>query len=194
MKTDYSFWPASLHTSTQRVIVQDASSLPRPSYELDDDEEEDTPTFANSKPALVVYGLRDWSPKSASASDTTGDTVLDHDHVYSEMPKGQSGDDEVMIAPEEEAEHKDVKWKLEGVSEWVREFFRALIPYPIRHPRRFAQALTAAVARELRLHVKKSHGYFESRGVWLRTALHLPYFIIERRSALRFRLRAMPVS
>ena len=160
------------------------SSVPRPSYELDDDEG-DAPS-QEPQPSLVVYRLKEWSP-SGRASPPSSD-IIPPDELSCD--RQESAEDEIIGTDGEESSREPVfRWDM---SRWIEELYELVVPFPVRHPCRFAQAVHTVMARELRLHLKKSDGYLEARGAWLRTVLHVPYVMFERRSALRFRVRLVP--
>ena len=161
------------------------SSVPRPSYELDDDEE-DVPS-QEPQPSLVVYRLKEWSPSDGTSPPSSG--IIPHDMPSCE--RQESEEDEIIGTDREERSKESMfRW---DVSRWIEELYKLVVPFPVRHPCLFAQAVRTVVGREFRLHLKKSDGYLKARGAWMRTVLHVPYIMFERRSALRFRVRLVPL-
>ena len=183
-ETDFSFWPEAVRQRIQTVPLPDMSSVPRPSYELDDDEE-DVPS-QEPQPSRAVHRLKEWSPSGRTPSPSSGTVPPDGPGCEQQ----EREEDEIIGTDGEESSGASVfRW---DVSRWIDELYKLVVPFPLRHPFLFAHAVQTVVSRELRLHLKKSDGYLEARGAWLRTVLHVPYVMFERRSALRFRVRLVP--
>eukprot|EP00210_Caulerpa_lentillifera_P008907 g8498.t1 len=172
-KSDFGFWPKAVAAKISKTRVPDLASIPRPSYELIDDEEDQLMKKpVHSKPPLVVFPLQDWNSKSVELMPR----VFDLDEVQEDK----------MTAPT--CKKSSI---FEGICSLMRHLVELVVPYPVLHPWRVLEALYGAFHREIRLHLKNNDDYFARRGMWLRTFLNLPCFIIERRSALRFRFKTI---
>lgn len=161
---------------TQKLIsvsLPDISTLPRPSYELEEDDEEPK-TLTKPSHAVQVHS------NQTQISNTPSSSTLQE--TSEENFEESKSDIEVSLK-------KPSSSLLFVLSGWVETFYEWVVPYPIRHPWKIYLAIQNVLGRELRLHLKKSDHYFTSRGLWIRQRLHLPPLIIERRSALRFRFR-----
>lgn len=175
-KSDFGFWPQSVASKISETRVPDLSAIPRPSYELIDDEEEES-KIKTQPPTVLVFPLKEWKSKNQELPTQVWDLDLSPDEVLSEEPNSiVSTNQEPVPVP-----WRSMMWNL----------LELVIPYPVLHPIEAVKALYNAFHREIRLHVKNSDGYFAQRGNRLRTILNVPYFIIERRSALRFRFKTI---